>query len=306
MTATNSQPPKGVPGVIEATRELGVWARANGDATAIAAVKAITHHNWVAADTMPAPHNYNSSAARAALDAVRSGDLPRDAFNNAADGDSPRTTTGVQAAVTLRLLHDAGAPQDLLTVLTNAYGLDVQTVSFDWHASTRAEHGTTAKGLEGNQRGGRPYVEPSRTTEPAGEDPIFFQWNADLIDRGTKAHQDLEVELANYLREQGLSPLSPRIHDQPFDVAWQAGRVLYICEVKSLTNQNEESQLRLGLGQLLSYLHRTDIEHWPDADSKWGVLAVERAPTCADWLDICAERRVTLTWPERFSDLCEG
>jgi len=62
MSATNQEPAKGVEGVIEATRELGVWARTYGDSTAIAAVSAITHHNWHAADTMPSAGKYTSTS----------------------------------------------------------------------------------------------------------------------------------------------------------------------------------------------------------------------------------------------------
>jgi len=133
MTATNREPAKNFPGVIEATALLRAWAEASGDPTALGATKAITHHNWVAAHTMPAPHNYKSSAARAALEAVRLGHIPREAFNNANDGDLPRTTTGRQAAVALKLLHDAGAPVDQLRLLNSVYGVNPDEVSFTWH-----------------------------------------------------------------------------------------------------------------------------------------------------------------------------
>lgn len=314
ISATNREPAKDVEGVIGATAQLRHWADRQGDATAIAAVKAITHHNWSAADTMPAPYRYNSSAARAALDAVRSGDLPREAFNNADDGDLPRTTTGMQAAVTLKLLHEAGALIEPLTVLTNAYGVELRDVEVAWGHSVNSEQAVveqnriTRTGSDGFQRGGMPYVQPSPTAvdEESSAEPLLFLWNSDAIDRGTKAHKDLEVGIAERLRERGLHPLSPHGGDEPFDIAWVADRVLHICEVKSLTDVNEESQLRLGLGQLLGYLYRTNIVDWPEAERKRGVLAVERPPTRLDWVGICAESGVILTWPDHIPDLLGG
>ncbi|WP_106296392.1 hypothetical protein [Knoellia remsis] len=312
MTATNQQPAKDVPGVIEVTEGLRYWARtSSGDPTAIAASRAITHHNWHAADSMPAPRHYDSSAARSALEAVRAGVLPREAFNDEADGDVPRTTTGMQAAVTLKLLHDAGAPLELMSVLTDAYGVDIHDVSLVWVRPGSDEHEVVEQnriegtGSDGFQRGGRPYVEPSLEDEDeeSSAEPAFVPWNSDAIDRGTKAHKKLENELAQLVRERGLLPLSPHGGDEPFDVAWVADGVLHICEVKSLTQANQESQLRLGLGQLLGYLYRTKAEHWPGIDRKRGVLAVEGAPKHLDWVDVCAEHGVTLTWPEHFSEL---
>lgn len=317
MTATNRTPATDFPGVIEITKGLNQWARRfSGDPTAIAASRAMTHHNWHAADTMPTAGHYKSSAAQAALKAVREGVLPREAFNNADDGDNPRTTTGEQAAVTLKMLHDAGAPIEFMTVLTDAYGVDLNDVRLAWirpgldEQEAVEQNRIEGTGSEGFAQGGRPYVEPSRTLEDeeSSAEPAFVLWNADAIDRGTQAHKDLEVELAERIRQYGFVPLSPRGGDEPFDVAWAADHVLYICEVKSTTNANEESQLRLGLGQLLSYLHRTNIEHWPDVQAMRGVLAIESAPAHnrSDWVDICAASGIRLAWPDRFPDLFEG
>lgn len=317
MTATNRTPAKDVPGVIEITDGLRQWARRfSGDPTAIAASRAMTHHNWHAADAIPTAGSYKSSAAQAALKAVRQGVLPREAFNNADDGTNPRTTTGEQAAVTLKVLHDAGAPIEFMTVLTDAYGVDPHDVRLAWarlgsdEQEAVEQNRIEGKGSEGFLQGGRPYVEPSRTLadEESSAEPAFVLWNADAIDRGTQAHKDLEVELAERIRQYGFVPLSPRGGDEPFDGAWVADHVLYICEVKSTTSSNEESQLRLGLGQLLSYLHRTNINHWRDVQAVRGVLAIENAPaqSRSDWVDICAASGVRLAWPDRFSDLFEG
>lgn len=303
MTATNEQPAKDIEGVIVATDELRRWADSSGDATAVALAAAITHHNWHARDTMPAPHHYKSGPAQRALAAVIAGDLPHEAFNNEAAGARLRTTTGEQAVVVLHLLHEVGAPANLLSVLADAYGIDpsVRGAEDDWLPLPTPTNARWAH----RHRGGVPYVPPPRSEGKAEDQSTIYLRNPDLIDRGTTAHKDTQDALADCLTQHGLVPISPGPGDQQFDIAWTTGQALHLCEVKSLTDDNEESQLRLGLGQLLSYLHRTRVEDWDGVTNLKGVLAVERSPTRTDWIDICAANGVTLTWPDQFSALFE-
>ena len=63
--------------------------------------------------------------------------------------------------------------------------------------------------------------------------------------------------------------------------------------------------MRLGLGQLLSYLYRTKVEYWHGAEEIVGVLAREREPRGSDWTQICASHGVVLTWPDQFSELIQ-
>jgi hypothetical protein len=68
--------------------------------------------------------------------------------------------------------------------------------------------------------------------------------------------------------------------------------------VKSITDANEEKQLRLGLGQVLRYqnlLSKNGAVH--------AVLAVERQPTDVTWLGLCDHLGVKLVWPECWSEL---
>lgn len=303
MTTMNEWPAKDAEGVIAATEQLRRWARASGDVTAVALAAAITHHNWHAADTMPAPGRYESPAAQLALAAVIAGDLPRQAFDNEAADDLPRTTTGQQAAVVLHLLHELGAPTKLLSVLVDAYGVDpaFPGAAFD---SVRPTGSGNARWAD-RRRGGVPYVPPPRTDGKPEDESVIYLRNPDLVDRGTTAHKDTQDALARCITEHGLEPISPGVDDQQFDIAWTTGEALYLCEVKSLTDDNEESQLRLGLGQLLSYIHRTHVEHWDGITNIRGVLAVERPPVRTDWVGICAANSVALTWPDRFSALFE-
>ena len=303
MTATNEGPATDAEGVIAATAELRRWARSRGDATVVALAAAITHHNWHAADTMPAPGRYESPAAQRALAAVIAGDLPRQAFNNEAAGKLPRTTTGQQAAVVLHLLHELGAPTELLSVLVGAYGVEsgAPRAAFEPARPT----GDRKAGWAERRRGGVPYVPPPRTDGMTEDESVIYLRNPDLVDRGTTAHKDTQDALARCITEHGMEPISPGVDDQQFDIAWTTGEVLYLCEVKSLTDDNEESQLRLGLGQVLSYIHRTHGGHWNGITRIRGVLAVERPPVRTDWVGICAANSITLTWPDRYAALFE-
>lgn len=147
--------------------------------------------------------------------------------------------------------------------------------------------------------GGRPYVVPPRGDGPPEPETRVFQFDPNLLDRGTNAHKDVQDQLAAAIRAHGLVPLSPEAGDPDFDAAWVEGDVAFIAEVKSLTDDNEEKQLRLGLGQLLSYLYRLE---WAVGEVQ-GVLAVEREPTAPYWLGLCATHNVILTWPDGFPGL---
>lgn len=146
--------------------------------------------------------------------------------------------------------------------------------------------------------GGIDYVSPTRY-EPT-ESKGVFEVDPDLVDRGTTAHMDVQDELAEVVRSAGLKPLSPASHDPQFDVAWKMGNSAFVAEVKSLTEENEERQLRLGLGQVLSYAH---LLGWPEVKTVQPVLAVERRPTEKYWEALCAEHGVLLTWPDEFKEL---
>jgi hypothetical protein len=148
--------------------------------------------------------------------------------------------------------------------------------------------------------GGMAYSPPPRAGLGVERESRVFAVDPDLIDRGTTAHMDIQDALAKALRTHGLRPLSPKPSDPQFDIAWVQDDVAFITEVKSLTDANEERQLRLGLGQVLSYAH---LLNWPGAHAVRAVLAVERRPTADYWTTLCAEHDVILTWPDAYEDL---
>lgn len=153
---------------------------------------------------------------------------------------------------------------------------------------------------EGRSQGGVPYREttPQKTV---GKQEVW-EVAPDLKDRGTEAHKNVQNELAEAVRSAGLEPRSPDRPDPDpeFDVAWQQGDTVFVAEVKSLTEDNEVQQLRLGLGQVLNYAHLLD---WPGVENVQPVLAVEHRPAAEYWVDLCKEHRVVLTWPGQFMEL---
>ena len=71
-------------------------------------------------------------------------------------------------------------------------------------------------------------------------------------------------------------------------------------EVKSLTADNEDRQIRLGIGQVLDYVYSLQ---W-NVHAVRGVVAIERKPKKIDhWMALCEDHGITLTWPEAYDDL---
>jgi len=122
------------------------------------------------------------------------------------------------------------------------------------------------------------------------------------VDRGVRGHQNTQNDLARFLAESGLQPLSPGPGDPGFDVGWWSANTFCVAEVKSLTAANETSQLRFGVGQVLDYVHlirRSGRTVLP-------VLAVERQPSDPRWTDLCLSHGIILTWPPEFPPLGGG
>ncbi|MDA8264227.1 MAG: hypothetical protein M0T79_02545, partial [Actinomycetota bacterium] len=92
-----------------------------------------------------------------------------------------------------------------------------------------------------------------------------------IVERGLKGHRKTQNAVADWLAEHGTVPLSPKRDDPDWDVAWRINDVFYVAEVKSITVDNEERQLRLGLGQVLRYRHEV-------GGNAVAVLIAEREP----------------------------
>jgi hypothetical protein len=135
--------------------------------------------------------------------------------------------------------------------------------------------------------------------EPREHERRSFADNPDLRGRGARAHTQTQDAFASALRRCGLRPKSAsRDGRATFDIAWSWAQTVHVGEVKSLAGDNEERQLRLGLGQVLRYRDLADASGVPSR--AW--LIVEREPADPSWHRLCGQLGVTLCWPAVFDE----
>jgi hypothetical protein len=71
--------------------------------------------------------------------------------------------------------------------------------------------------------------------------------------------------------------------------------MLFVCEVKSLTSDNEERQLRMATGQVIRYRQQlTAAGHEPC----FAAICTERQPSDLSWNELCEKEGIILLWPE--------
>lgn len=138
----------------------------------------------------------------------------------------------------------------------------------------------------------RAYREADEEGSVAAKQP--FAVDPVAVERATRAHSRIQNGLARFVADRGASPVSPLPDEPDFDVGWDHAGVFFVAEVKSLTRDNEEQQLRLGLGQVLRY--RQSLAKTKAIATK-AILAVEHAPRDPGWEQLCQELDVLLIWP---------
>lgn len=149
-------------------------------------------------------------------------------------------------------------------------------------------------------RFGRKYVRA--IAAQSTRERVPFEVDPDAVDRATSTHAELQNLFAESLKQIGIEPVQPAINEPPFDIGWQYCGRIFICEVKSLTDDNEERQLRYGLGQILRYRHQLVRQ---DCEVSC-VMFVERRPREYDaWSELCSTLHVILMWPEKLHTLHE-
>ena len=147
---------------------------------------------------------------------------------------------------------------------------------------------------------GRSFKDRDENVDPVPATPASV--DPDAVGRGLRAHRRLENLLAIEARSRGLDPRDPPLEGPAYDIAWNHGDMLTVCEVKSLTIANQAAQIRLGLGQLLDYAftlrERGEIVR--------PALVVERGPASSHWRRLCSQHGVLLVWPETLSELWDA
>lgn len=118
------------------------------------------------------------------------------------------------------------------------------------------------------------------------------------LDRGTAAHEATVTALVNYLGNKGVLVQAPGRHAPRFDAGWAVDDIVYIAEVKSLGDVNQDQQIRLGLGQVLDYVHQ--LERQQTFGLVHPVVILERRPNDERWPQLFASRDILLTWAPNF------
>jgi hypothetical protein len=144
------------------------------------------------------------------------------------------------------------------------------------------------------------YSSAYRRADEAGSvaksDP--FSRDPAIVERALQGHAKTQNALADYLVSRGLQPFSPTGEQPNFDVAWSDGSALWVAEVKSLTDENEEKQLRLGLGQVLRYRQLAN----PTGVAR-AALVTEHEPKDRTWAVLCESLGIALAWPGNWSSI---
>jgi hypothetical protein len=73
----------------------------------------------------------------------------------------------------------------------------------------------------------------------------------DISMRGLAAHNKTQNLIASAILDLGWQPRSPARDEPEYDLSWKVQDALFVCEVKSITDANEEKQLRMALGQVI-------------------------------------------------------
>ena len=155
-----------------------------------------------------------------------------------------------------------------------------------WNAVVTLAGGLPMTTVRASGSLGRPYTKIGQLAPSSPRNP--FETDPDKVDRGNQGHADTQDALAQFLSDHGIEPLAPAVDDPEYDLAWDHDDRIHVAEVKSMTDANEEKQLRLGLGQVLRYRQRLAERH----RSVVAVLVAEREPHDLSWRSLCSELRV--------------
>ena len=143
-------------------------------------------------------------------------------------------------------------------------------------------------GQEPNNEYGREYVFADEETRNVEESQLFSA-DPNLLDRALQIHSLTQNTVANWVIGGSLMPLSPNTIACDFDIAWESDFGKIVCEVKSLSNENEVHQFRFGLGQVLEYAQKLDATP---------VLMFSRRPTESFLITAANKAGVAVLWPE--------
>jgi hypothetical protein len=137
---------------------------------------------------------------------------------------------------------------------------------------------------------------PGVPTKPPRAPRRRRQPDPDVSGRGYLAHERTVGALEDHL---GRSAFHKGTQGINHDGGWTAGGEYCICEVKSITDRNEVSQLQKGLGQVLHNRFKAE-EHGIERIRAY--LIAEREPSNSElWKQLADRHGVVFSWPECFA-----
>lgn len=132
-----------------------------------------------------------------------------------------------------------------------------------------------------------------QATESIPAPPADTSTDPDVSGAGLVVHNRTQNEIARTVSELGWAPRSPTGDEPEFDLAWERDGIVWVCEVKSITDHNEEKQLRTAIGQVLRYRQRLGGRGL----TVQATIATSRQPQDLSWEDLCRWEDITLVWP---------
>lgn len=139
---------------------------------------------------------------------------------------------------------------------------------------------------------GREYIFANEDSRNVAQSD-YFSTDPNLLDRALQIHALTQNTVANWVLGDSLTPLSPNSSTCDFDIAWNSDFGKVVCEVKSLSEENEVHQFRFGLGQILEYAQK--LEAFP-------VLMFNRRPSQPELINAAKKAGVAVLWPEILSN----
>jgi hypothetical protein len=139
---------------------------------------------------------------------------------------------------------------------------------------------------------GKDYVFADEESRNIAESELFPS-DPNLLDRALQIHSLTQNTVANWILGNSIAPYSPASISCDFDIAWESDFGKIVCEVKSLSDDNEVHQFRFGLGQVLEYAQKLGASP---------VLMFSRRPTQSALIDAANKAGVPVLWPEILSN----
>ena len=216
-------------------------------------------------------------------------------LNHVRDGRKLRLFSPVSGKVTYlgELIIDSDKPYELADGIGRD-GNPRKVIMFKLHrviGSLKEESQSTTE-IQETHGFGKDYVfanEESRQVESSE----LFATDPNLLDRALQIHSLTQNTVANWVFGEQLFPQSPSSSKCDFDIAWESDFGSIVCEVKSITDENEVHQFRFGLGQVLEYAQKLGASP---------VLMFSRKPSQLELIEAANKAGVAVLWPEILSN----